>query len=489
MENDFKMSTYYKANESLTYYALHYHAKSSGVKVVIDNIFKALRRYSNYKLNLIYSADDQVYRSESVNCIDIPEVGYNGRCFESVEIFDHEAKILKSKIKSKLDLSHKCIIHAHNLNLMKNPILTRAIKFLSEDQELKDRLGIILQVHDFAEDNRRKLLHLMQNVTGKIDNKFASLLAYPVARNIVYCTINNRDKLLLEKSGMNKTVLFPNNIDCESLSNYSFSSTNDGLYQRLENYAANYNYKFEKRRKILLSPVKVMKRKNIIETLLILTQLNIVKDEYQLLITLDANSAEDKIYSHQIKKFIKKYNLAVTIGFGHDFISPNGVRSERYPYTLIDLFKISNIIVTTSIQEGFGMTYLEGWVANKPVIGRRMDIVFQDFEKHGIDLDHFYNEILIAGVDFKDYPEEKQFEILENTTDVIDDSNLKKVIEFIQNPCESKISTNKRVIEKEYGLVAYSNILQQMASLCFANVPATAFDNVFLIDYFQNYSK
>ena len=135
------------------------------------------------------------------------------------------------------------------------------------------------------------------------------------------------------------------------------------------------------------------------------------------------------------------------------------------------------------------MTYLEGWVANKPVIGRRMDIVFQDIEKHGIDLDHFYNEILIAGVDFKDYPEEKQFEILENTTDVIDDSNLKKVIEFIQNPCESKISTNKRVIEKEYGLVAYSKILQQMASLCFANVPATAFDNAFLIDYFQNYSK
>jgi hypothetical protein len=50
-------------------------------------------------------------------------------------------------------------------------------------------------------------------------------------------------------------------------------------------------------------------------------------------------------------------------------------------------------LITTSITEGFGFSFLEPWTAEKFLWGRRLPEICQDFEKNGVRLDHLYSRL------------------------------------------------------------------------------------------------
>lgn len=459
---------------NVNYYQLHYHMKHCGAKFVIDNIFEALKTFSNYNLNMLYSEKHSEYSYQGVNSIDVPELDYDDKVFSSKEELEAYAKKVMEKIKSNLDLDNKCVLHTHNVNLMKSSYLGRAIQLLSDDQINNPNFKIIMQVHDFAEDNRKHLLELMQNASGSLDADYANKLAYPVSKNITYCTINSRDKDLLEKIGINNVILFANNIDCEYLTSEAKPS---GLIEEIEKYAHDNEYQFDRTRYILLSPLKIIKRKNVIETLLILNKLNQNNDEWQLLITLDAHSTSDKEYSDAIKRYVKENKLPVVIGFGYSLISPNKERTDEYKYNLRDLFEISNCIITTSVLEGFGMSYLEGWVADEPVIGRRLDFIFKDFEANNIELSHFYDKLIVNGKDFKDYDYKEQLDLL-NTCEC----DISKIEEFLFSDKSDIIEKNKKAIINNYSLESYYKKIQELINQ--TKDKDEVVNNSYLIEFF-----
>jgi hypothetical protein len=43
-------------------------------------------------------------------------------------------------------------------------------------------------------------------------------------------------------------------------------------------------------------------------------------------------------------------------------------------------------VLTTSLKEGFGFSFLEPWTAGIPVAGRRLEAVCLDFEDEGVAL-------------------------------------------------------------------------------------------------------
>ena len=55
----------------------------------------------------------------------------------------------------------------------------------------------------------------------------------------------------------------------------------------------------------------------------------------------------------------------------------------------------ARFIITTSITEGFGFSFLEPWTANKILWGRKLPEICQDFEKKGICLDHLYTRLAV----------------------------------------------------------------------------------------------
>ncbi|MFT4326819.1 MAG: hypothetical protein ACMXYK_04925, partial [Candidatus Woesearchaeota archaeon] len=278
---------------TVNYYALHYHMKNSGVKFVINNIFDAIKEYGDSKLFVIYDDTTETYNYESVQSIGLPEIGYNEKTYKSYVAFDKAAKELSEKIESVMKLEEPCVLHAHNVNLCKNTLLGRALYHLSHRN--LDNLKILMQVHDFAEDGREHLLKHMQTcVEGATESEIMSV-AYPQAKNITYSTINSRDQKILSKIGIKNVFFFPNNINSEVL---EMEPKISGLSQALSAYAKKHGYVFDPDRRTLLSPIKIIERKNVVETLSVLEKLNAKKDEWQLLITLDAHSENDKAYAH-----------------------------------------------------------------------------------------------------------------------------------------------------------------------------------------------
>jgi glycosyltransferase involved in cell wall biosynthesis len=110
----------------------------------------------------------------------------------------------------------------------------------------------------------------------------------------------------------------------------------------------------------------------------------------RLAITLRPNSPADRPGYDGWKEFSHRHQLPVQfeVGLKNDFKS---------------LVGSAPFLITTSINEGFGFSFLEGWTAGKSVWGRGLPDILRDFKAHGIRLDHLYNslEIPLDWVDAK----------------------------------------------------------------------------------------
>ena len=92
------------------------------------------------------------------------------------------------------------------------------------------------------------------------------------------------------------------------------------------------------------------------------------------------NSKEDIISYNDWKAFVKEQQLKVDFdrGLNTDFIS--NVTS-------------ASSLITTSITEGFGFSFLEPWLFGKMLWGRKLPDICNDFENRGIQLQHLYSRL------------------------------------------------------------------------------------------------
>ena len=60
----------------------------------------------------------------------------------------------------------------------------------------KEKFLLLFQVHDFAEDHRPDRLKLLLECSGNPDRLYGTKIAYPLWKNIIYLTINSRDKTI-----------------------------------------------------------------------------------------------------------------------------------------------------------------------------------------------------------------------------------------------------------------------------------------------------
>jgi hypothetical protein len=217
--------------------------------------------------------------------------------------------------------------------IRKNSILLGALKILSRSQAL------LLHNHDLAEDFRPDVY------TGE---------EYP--ENCHYGVINSRDYSFLLEAGLKPEGLhlLPNEV-------------------RARNAAPG----LEKTR--YLYPVRGIRRKNLGEFLLL--SLFIPKGRTVAITQPPTTERNAKRYNHW-KALAEELSLPVEFecGEGRSFSEVLGT---------------AFCVITTSIKEGFGFSFLEPWTAGLAVTGRRIDYVCRDFEKEGVRFDAFYDSIAI----------------------------------------------------------------------------------------------
>lgn len=264
----------------------------------------------------------------------IPEIGYDGTRVKSASPQD-VAETIHARIRSKW--RDGCdILHVHNPLLKKNSAFLKILKLLQTKG-----VTTFLQIHDFAED-------------GRPNSYFKE--AYP--SDCHYGVINTRDYDILLQTGLKPQGLHKvfNTVKQMPVKSQGIINTNFVLY-----------------------PIRAIRRKNLGEAILIA---HFFPQNIPLFITLPPNSPVDMAAYQDWKHFVKDHRLPVVFDAG-----------LHHPFH--ELTASADFLITTSITEGFGFSFLEPWTADKLLWGRDLPDVTRDFRNNGIRLDHLYSKLAV----------------------------------------------------------------------------------------------
>lgn len=309
---------------------IHFHLKTGGVTTVIREQVNALKGLGWEVLVLSGRVPEDNFPG---HVCEIPGLAYEEELSQPAG-----ARSVADNIIEAMHAQWSCvadIVHVHNPTLAKNRRLQAVLKKLQNAG-----LQLLCQIHDFAEDGR--------------PNAF---FAEPYAADCHYAVINGRDRSLLLQSGLTSrgVHLLPNPVP-------AMSSRSGSQLPRPGH---------------VLYPVRAIRRKNIGEAILLSLYFG---DLVPLAITLPPNSPMDVQSYRGWRNFVDHHQLRVDfeVGLKTEFI--NLVRSCRY-------------VLTTSITEGFGFSFLETWSAGKALWGRLLPAICQDFINQGMRLDHLYPQL------------------------------------------------------------------------------------------------
>ena len=313
---------------------IHYHLKTGGVTTVLRHQIDALKRSHN----ILVLTGQPCPIPFPANTVVIEGLDYDTPSRASPtakEIADAVLTAINSHFNGPCDL-----LHIHNPTIAKNRNLIKVIKRLQ-----KAGISLFLQVHDLAEDGRPTLFYTE---------------SYP--SDCHYGVINRRDYMLLKKGGLNSEGLhlLPNMVE-GSCADKDF--TKSAFLPK----------------KYVLYPVRAIRRKNIGEAILLSLFFN---ENETLVITLPPNSPADVTAYKDWKQFVgdNKMNVLFEAGLNCDFDQ---------------LVKNARFILTTSIAEGFGFSYLTPWLDRKLLWGRKLPDICRDFEEKGLVLDQLYLKLAI----------------------------------------------------------------------------------------------
>lgn len=253
------------------------------------------------------------------------------------------------------------VVHVHNHVVGKNAALPTSIWALAERG-----YAMLLHIHDFMEDFRpagfRRFSDAMARRAGA--GSWHGRL-YPQAAHVHYAALTGRDRAVLEAAGTDndRLHLLPNPVPAPG-SLPPREAARDRLAER---------FGVARDERFVLYPVRCIRRKNVGEALL-----------YGLLappgtvvgLTLPPLSPSGRPILQRWKQVSGELALPCRFDVGAE----GGLRFGEN-------LAASDLILTTSVAEGFGMAFLESWLAGRNLVGRDLPEITSDFKQVGIRLD------------------------------------------------------------------------------------------------------
>jgi hypothetical protein len=309
---------------------VHYHLKTGGVTTCLKHQVEALKN----DCDMCVITGEMAKTGFPAKMIHIPQLAYSAaypHAFEPEDVAAEMVRAIESHFNGPCD-----IVHVHN------PILAKNKKFLKILKALQERgLSLFLQIHDFAEDGRPR-----------------SYFSEDYPADCHYSVVNSRDYRILLKSGLKKQGL-------HQIFNTVYRP--DDPHPSAISGAGPY----------VVYPIRALRRKNIGEAIFLSL---FFRDNETLVITLPPNSQADIESYEDWKAFVSDYRLRVEFDRGLNHPYEAIVASARY-------------LLTTSITEGFGFTFLEPWLFDKMVWGRKLSDICTDFEANGVSFNHMYTDL------------------------------------------------------------------------------------------------
>lgn len=311
------------------------------------------------------------------------------------------------------------VILTENLGIGIDPSVTYAFYLYTQYCYTKgDKKKFIHRVHDFVQQRPVNFLNVKKfhhSHFGIVPDWHS--VPYPAYPNIKYISINRYDSSRLIEHGIEEKNIFyiPNSIDKSIIPKDDRSAE---LRQRIiDKEGLDPDVKF------LLYPVRCVRRKNVEEAIFLTQFFNKLANaktsrknchlegKFHLLVSLRPTNGDDAHYTDQLIEFVNKHRLPVSIGFNNlvslereiDSADPSKIKK----YSIGDMYRVSDLVITTSILEGFGFAYLEPWIMDRAVIGRSIPMITPDFQARGMKIGHLYTAFIVERHDFKDIGQEK----------------------------------------------------------------------------------
>jgi glycosyltransferase involved in cell wall biosynthesis len=358
---------------------VHYHLNPGGVTNIIESQIKALKNTGSLsKIALLCGNSNKTTHLSGISVKENQLLDYHIPSSALPEQKSRLSAIVSLIIKNT---AKSTVIHFHNPNLGKNPLLTAAVYMLA-----KAGFAIVNHCHDFAED-RPANVDLLDRVIPEVTGTTVNEVLYPNYRSYHFVVINSCDYKRLIKQGIsgNRVHMLQNPVLPPDYSSVVTAERKKFLKQKLG---------LDPGKLLCTYPVRVIRRKNIGEFILLAV---IFSGKAGFVVTLPPRNPEEILYYNRWKEFCQENAIDVIFEAG-----------ETIDFK--ELLAISDFCVTTSIKEGFGMVFLEPWLVGTPVIGRSIPCVIQDLQQSGLEFPRLYGSIIVneRDTDFKDFDPDQQ---------------------------------------------------------------------------------
>jgi glycosyltransferase involved in cell wall biosynthesis len=410
---------------------VHHHLQTGGVTAIIERQIEALQALG---LEIVLVVGDGKNKNfPGISLHECKELLYLERNLTREEL-DLKSESLRQFFQEILQKED--ILHIHNPNLGKNPLLN-----LMMLEWLEQGFQIINHCHDFAEDHRPENMDHLREVIEQHYGKQLVDTIYPLHDHFSYIVINGRDNRLLNDHGIvsEKILYAPNPMIPVKLKNPV-----DSRQKIVEHFKLK-----DPQHQLVVYPVRAILRKNIGEVILLA---NLMKEQAVFFITQAPSNPQEIPEYERWKSFCAQHNISVMFEAG-----------EKMAFE--ELMSGADAMVTTSIREGFGMAFLEPWLWGKPLFGRDLPDITIDFKNKGLQFPQLYAQLDLDCLDFAYLSEEeKRTLILETCKNEHFAKQLMasfKCSQLLKPPSEIFIEHQKKLILEQFSLSTYG---QQLVS-------------------------
>ncbi len=262
------------------------------------------------------------------------------------------------------------VVWAHNLGIGRNLILTRELMQACDERSVP----LAAHHHDWWFDNRWRRWPEM-NRSGFPTLTSVARTLFPAARTIHHFTINNSDAAQLRGHLRQCVTWLPNLTEAPATPSVA----------RLREARSWLRRKLGTDAPVWILPCRLLRRKNVAEALLLTRWL---RPEAWLVTTGGVSSADEKAYSDKLATAAHRHHWRLRLGV----LAGDEARKPSVP----ELLAASEAVMLTSIQEGFGLPYLEAATSKRPLIARAIPNIAPDLRRFGFRFPQCYDEVLVT---------------------------------------------------------------------------------------------
>lgn len=269
------------------------------------------------------------------------------------------------------------VVWAHNLGVGRNWILAEELARACA----RHAVPLLSHHHDWWFDHRWARWEELRR-TGHRTRHAAARIVFPLEGRVVHLAINRADAAILQKHCARRAAWLPNltePIPTPARERVAFAR------RWLQSRCAVAGVAARADAPIWLAPTRALRRKNLAEALLLARWL---RPEAWLVVAGAASSAAEEPYARALQESARRHRWPLLLGVLADAKPPVPRMTE--------LLAACEVVLLTSIQEGFGLPYLEAAAAGRPLLARRLPNIAPDLGRFGFRFPHAYDDIRVA---------------------------------------------------------------------------------------------